>query len=54
VSLVARLGAIIADILVLVVTWLKTLQTYKIARRNKEKAPLVTLLVHDGTFLVLN
>ncbi len=48
VSLVTRISVIIGDVLVLVVTWLKTAQAYKEARLLNIKAPLVTMLFRDG------
>ena len=48
VSLVARLGAIVADILVLFVTWSTTLRAYNMAKRNRERPPLIILLIRDG------
>lgn len=39
---------IIADVLVLAVTWMKTAQLYLEARRIKVNAPLATMLFRDG------
>ncbi len=44
---------IIGDILVLVVTWMKTAQSYSEARRLKMKAPLSRMLIRDGTVVQL-
>ena len=48
VSLGTRLAVIVGDVLVLLVTWAKTAQSYREARRLKVEAPLVTLLFLDG------
>ncbi|KAI0700641.1 hypothetical protein BC835DRAFT_1304078 [Cytidiella melzeri] len=54
-SLTTRLAAILADVIVIIATWSKTFQTYRDARRHGFAAPLVTLLLRDGTiyFIVL-
>lgn len=48
-SLLTRISVITGDILVLVVTWTKTAQAYREARRLNIRAPLVTVLFRDGT-----
>lgn len=48
VSLVTRISVIIGDVLVLVVTWKKTAQTYHEAHRLDIRAPLATMLLRDG------
>ncbi|KAI0769549.1 hypothetical protein BC629DRAFT_1595860 [Irpex lacteus] len=55
VSLTTRIAAVIGDLLVLAVTWLKTAQLYREARRLKIEASLATTLLHDGTvyFVIL-
>ncbi|KAI0692769.1 hypothetical protein BC835DRAFT_27212 [Cytidiella melzeri] len=54
-SLTTRLAVILADVIVIIATWSKTFQTYRDARRHGFAAPLVTLLLRDGTiyFIVL-
>ncbi|KAI0682983.1 hypothetical protein BC835DRAFT_1297283, partial [Cytidiella melzeri] len=47
-SLVTRLAVIVADILVILTTWSKTLSAYRTAQRHKFKAPLVVMLFRDG------
>ena len=42
------MAVIIGDALVLLVTWSKTAQSYRECRRLEIKAPLATLLFHDG------
>lgn len=56
VSLSTRIAVIIADVIVLLVTWYKTGQTYMEARRLKISTPLVALLLRDGLshFLLLD
>ncbi|KAI0084474.1 hypothetical protein BDY19DRAFT_909816 [Irpex rosettiformis] len=49
VSLTTRIAVILADILVLLVTWFKTAQLYKESRQLGIQAPLATLLLRDGT-----
>ncbi|EMD31613.1 hypothetical protein CERSUDRAFT_100282 [Gelatoporia subvermispora B] len=44
-----RLPVIIADIVVLVLTWWKTWATVRMARELDVKTPLMTLLLRDGT-----
>lgn len=51
VSLVTRIAVIIGDILVLAVTWVKTAESYKEARRLNLRAPLVTMLFRDGELI---
>ncbi|KAI0089249.1 hypothetical protein BDY19DRAFT_993466 [Irpex rosettiformis] len=58
-SLSSRISVIVGDILVLLVTWSKSIKLYREARQSKIEAPLATLLFRDGTFyfiilLVLN
>ena len=48
VSLTTRIVVIIGDVLVLLVTWLKTVQSYRESRRLGVKAPLATLMFRDG------
>ena len=48
VALVTRVTVIIGDVLVLLVTWSKSLQSYRESRRLGIKAPLATLLFCDG------
>ncbi|KAI0809274.1 hypothetical protein BC629DRAFT_1106994 [Irpex lacteus] len=54
-ALSTRSVVISADIIVILVTWLKTGRTYREARQQKVVAPLSRLLLRDGTiyFLVL-
>lgn len=49
VSLISRIAVIIGDVLVLVVTWMKTAKLHSEAQQLDMKAPLATLLVRDGT-----
>ncbi len=42
---------IIGDIVVLVVTWMKTAESYSEARRLKMKAPLSVMLIRDGALV---
>ncbi|KAI0809228.1 hypothetical protein BC629DRAFT_1103434 [Irpex lacteus] len=55
VTVSTRVAVVLADVLVLLVTWSKTAHLYKEARRLDVKAPLATLLFRDGTlqFLIL-
>ncbi|KAI0690101.1 hypothetical protein BC835DRAFT_1308044 [Cytidiella melzeri] len=48
-SLATRVAVILADLIVIFVTWSKTMQAYRIARTHSFKAPLVTMLFRDGT-----
>lgn len=48
VSLATRISVIIGDVLVLAVTWTKTAQAYREARRLNIRAPLATMLFRDG------
>ena len=48
VSLATRIAVIIGDILVLVVTWSKTMQLYRESQRLGVRAPLATVLFRDG------
>ena len=48
VSLATRIAVIIGDVLVLGVTWSKTMQLYRESRHLGIKAPLATLLFRDG------
>ena len=48
VSLATRILVIIGDVLVLGVTWSKTMQLYRESRHLEIKAPLATLLFRDG------
>ena len=48
VSMTTRVAVIIADVLVLLVTWSKTAQLYRESRRLGIKAPLATLMIRDG------
>ncbi len=48
VSLATRTAVIVGDVLVLVITWTKTAQAYREARRMKIRAPLATILFRDG------
>ncbi|KAI0086788.1 hypothetical protein BDY19DRAFT_328976 [Irpex rosettiformis] len=43
-------AVIIADVLILLVTWLKTAKAYYEARQLKIRTPIITLLFRDGTF----
>ncbi|KAI0769544.1 hypothetical protein BC629DRAFT_790526 [Irpex lacteus] len=54
-SLISRISVIAADILVLVVTWMKTARSYSEARRLKIETPLSMMLIRDGTlyFVIL-
>ncbi|KAI0769555.1 hypothetical protein BC629DRAFT_792037 [Irpex lacteus] len=54
-SLFSRISVVIGDVLVLVVTWRKTAQSYSTARRLNIKAPLAAMLLRDGTlyFVIL-
>ena len=54
VSLSSRIAVIIADALVLLVTWSKTLQIYMEARRCKTNLPVATLLVRDGESIMVS
>ncbi|KAI0084407.1 hypothetical protein BDY19DRAFT_971798 [Irpex rosettiformis] len=47
----ARIAVVVADVLVLMVTWLKTFQAYMEARRAKIRTPLGNLLLRDGDWL---
>ncbi|OCH91746.1 hypothetical protein OBBRIDRAFT_774647 [Obba rivulosa] len=54
-----RISMILADILILLITWAKTYGAYRNAQRNNVEAPLLGLLLKDGTvyfamLLVLN
>ncbi|EKM57578.1 uncharacterized protein PHACADRAFT_206475 [Phanerochaete carnosa HHB-10118-sp] len=46
---VTRIPLIVADLLVLVLTWMKTYRQYREARALNIKSPLTTCLIHDGT-----
>jgi len=48
-TLATRICCMLADLLVLVITWRKTYTTYRTASRNNIKTPLTTLLLRDGT-----
>ncbi|OCH93583.1 hypothetical protein OBBRIDRAFT_790107 [Obba rivulosa] len=48
-----RVCVLAADVLILVMTWLKTYAVKRDAHRNKIKAPLATLLLKDGTIYFL-
>ncbi len=48
VSLATRTAVIVGDVLVLVITWTKTAQAYREARRMKIRAPLTTIVFRDG------
>ncbi|EKM57574.1 uncharacterized protein PHACADRAFT_206470 [Phanerochaete carnosa HHB-10118-sp] len=52
---VTRIPLIVADLLVLVLTWMKTYRQYREARALNIKSPLTTYFIHDGTiyFIVL-
>ncbi|KAI0769558.1 hypothetical protein BC629DRAFT_1442237 [Irpex lacteus] len=56
VSLISRISVIIGDILVLVVTWTKTAESYREVRRLKMKAPIAAMLIRDvrSVLLVIN
>ncbi|KAI0781564.1 hypothetical protein BC629DRAFT_1289752, partial [Irpex lacteus] len=47
-SLATRTAVILGDVLVLVITWTKTAQAYREARRMNIGAPLTTILFRDG------
>ncbi|OCH93585.1 hypothetical protein OBBRIDRAFT_790108 [Obba rivulosa] len=47
-----RVCALAADVLILVMTWIKTYAIKRDADRNKIKAPLATLLIKDGIMLL--
>ncbi|THG96480.1 hypothetical protein EW026_g5359 [Hermanssonia centrifuga] len=49
ISLATRLAVVLADILVLVLTWMKTFGTRREASRIHIEVPMVTLLIRDGT-----
>lgn len=53
VSLSSRIAVIMADVLVLVVTWSKSLRIYMDARRCKTNLPVATLLVRDGESIMM-
>lgn len=48
VSLAGRISLIIADAIVLGVTWMKTARTTRQARRMKIRVPLNEVLLRDG------
>ncbi len=50
VSLATRLAVVLADILVLVLTWMKTFGTRREASRIHIEVPMITLLIRDGMF----
>ncbi|KAI0084482.1 hypothetical protein BDY19DRAFT_909823 [Irpex rosettiformis] len=52
-SLITRMALVVADALVMIVTWFKTYQLYIEARRLKMPAPLSWLLFRDGMFYFL-
>lgn len=47
-SLSNRLAVIAADVLVLIMTWIKTAGTRKEARNANIRTPCMTLLIRDG------
>ncbi|EMD31697.1 hypothetical protein CERSUDRAFT_77971 [Gelatoporia subvermispora B] len=49
VEISTRVPVIIADIVVLVLTWCKTWATVRMAREHNVKTPLMNLLLRDGT-----
>ncbi|EMD31154.1 hypothetical protein CERSUDRAFT_109551 [Gelatoporia subvermispora B] len=51
-ELTTRVSVIVADIIVLLVTWSKTWATVRIARKQKLMAPLMTMLFEDGVGLL--
>ncbi|KAI0827781.1 hypothetical protein BC628DRAFT_1502229 [Trametes gibbosa] len=53
--LVIMAGTIAADGVVVILTWIKTFEIIKQARKARHKAPLATMLLRDGTayFLIL-
>ncbi|KAI0769534.1 hypothetical protein BC629DRAFT_1533929 [Irpex lacteus] len=54
-SLLSRVSVIVGDVIVLAVTWAKTAQLYREARRLNIEAPLARMLICDGTlyFIIL-
>lgn len=48
VEISTRVPVIIADIVVLVLTWCKTWATVRMAREHNVKTPLMNLLLRDG------
>lgn len=50
VSLTTRISVVIGDVIVLIVTWLKTARAYREAQRLNLESPLATMLFLDGTF----
>ncbi|EKM57577.1 uncharacterized protein PHACADRAFT_206472 [Phanerochaete carnosa HHB-10118-sp] len=49
VTFITRVPLILADLLVLVLTWMKTYRQYKEARSLNIKSSLITCLIHDST-----
>ncbi|KAI0337839.1 hypothetical protein BDW22DRAFT_1464303 [Trametopsis cervina] len=54
-SLTSRISATLGDIIVLTITWHKTMSNYRAGRKHNLNVPLTTLLIRDGTmyFIVL-
>lgn len=48
VAVATRLAVIVADALVIVLTWIKTWGTYREALRHGFSVPLASLLLRDG------
>ncbi|PSR73051.1 hypothetical protein PHLCEN_2v11073 [Hermanssonia centrifuga] len=48
-ALGTRLALIVADLLVVVLTWVKTWETRRLASEAGIQVPLITLLLRDGT-----
>lgn len=53
VTVAARICAMTADALVLVVTWRKTYAGLRMARQHNIKTPLATVLLRDGMSLLM-
>lgn len=49
VALATRISTIVSDVMVLLVTWYKTVRDYREAHKAGVEAPLVKLLLRDGT-----
>ena len=52
-SLLPRLSVIVADLAVLIATWVRTAGIYREASRVKLRVPLVAMLLRDGERLPL-
>lgn len=51
VSLGTRLAVVLADVIVLAVTWINAFGTVREARRAKIKVPLSQVLIRDGRLI---